>query len=135
MTYRNHLYILIFCSTILLLSFFLTIDGGSNVCLPILNKYPIHGICLFKEIFGIDCPTCGLTRSFISISHLHFENAWDFNRASIFIYVFVLFQIPYRICLIWKKQGLITDNYLKTSRSYSYVVAIILIANWFLELI
>ena len=61
---------------------------------------PLRTTCVFKLITGLDCPFCGLTRSFIAVSHLQFHQAWYFNRAGILIYLLVLWQIPYRLyCL------------------------------------
>ncbi|MFQ5788291.1 MAG: DUF2752 domain-containing protein, partial [Thermodesulfobacteriota bacterium] len=67
----------------------------------------IKGICPFKEITGLDCPTCGLTRSFIAISHMQFERAWHFNRMGIFLYIYLLIHISYRLALIWKLKNII----------------------------
>ena len=132
---KNNLYPLIICINILLFSIFLTIDNGI-VCFPII-KYPVHGFCLFKEIFGIDCPMCGLTRSFVSISHLHFADGWRFNRVGILIYLFVLWQIPYRSYLLWKEHSLGKYASMKTSKNYNPVglTFAILIINWFLNII
>ncbi|MEM7454548.1 MAG: DUF2752 domain-containing protein [Planctomycetota bacterium] len=48
-------------------------------------------------MFGMDCPSCGLTRAFISISHGQFMRAWHFNPASFLVYAFVASQIPWRL--------------------------------------
>ena len=36
-------------------------------------------LCLFRNITGITCPGCGMTRSLISTAHLHFEDAVVFH--------------------------------------------------------
>ena len=43
-----------------------------------LNKQ--HTICLFKNIFGIDCYGCGITRAVISGIQLDFESAMNYNK-------------------------------------------------------
>jgi len=48
-------------------------------------------------MFGISCPGCGLTRSFIAISHGNFSRAWKTNPASFLLYSFVLIQIPWHL--------------------------------------
>ena len=35
--------------------------------------------CVFKAVFGIPCPTCGITRSLAAISHFDFAAAFRFN--------------------------------------------------------
>ena len=42
-----------------------------------LNKQ--HTICLFKNIFGIDCYGCGITRAVLSGLHFNFEDAINYN--------------------------------------------------------
>ena len=53
-------------------------------------------------MLGIDCPGCGMTRAFISISHGKFARAWHLNHASIVVYFFVAVQIPWHAIQIWK---------------------------------
>lgn len=36
-------------------------------------------LCLFRNITGIACPGCGMTRSLIATAHLHFEDAILFH--------------------------------------------------------
>ena len=36
-------------------------------------------ICLFKNIFGIDCYGCGITRAVLSGLHFNFEDAINYN--------------------------------------------------------
>ena len=35
--------------------------------------------CLFKSVFGIECPGCGITRAYISILSLDIKKAFEFN--------------------------------------------------------
>jgi len=45
------------------------------------------GVCAFKEMTGLPCPGCGLTRSFISISHGQFAEAFRMHPLGPFIYL------------------------------------------------
>ena len=40
-----------------------------DICIP----------CIWKSIFGIHCPGCGLTTAFISLIELNFKNAFETN--------------------------------------------------------
>ena len=40
-----------------------------DICIP----------CLWKTIFGFNCPSCGLTHSFINIIQLNFKGAFESN--------------------------------------------------------
>ena len=83
----------------------------------------------------IDCPTCGLTRSFISISHFQLERAYYFNRIGLLIYIIVVLQIPYRVFCIVNNLKFIADKRLKLSSISIYLVGFTLIANWLYNLI
>ena len=50
----------------------------------------IPALCPFKNITGIECPGCGMTRAFISLIHGHPSDAARFNPFCFFL-VFVLF--------------------------------------------
>jgi len=43
---------------------------------------PFHFTCIFKKIFKISCPACGLTRGFISLLALDFKTALFYNILS-----------------------------------------------------
>ena len=96
-----HLFVLIVCLTILILSFQMTVRGQEFVFFPgaIL---PMPPSCSAQALLGISCPGCGLTRAFISISHGEWAKAWQFNAASFLVYLFVLAQIPWRGFQIWR---------------------------------
>ncbi len=70
--------------------------------IPFLGvTFPIASVCLSKGVLGIDCPGCGLTRSFAALSHGHFLDAVSFNPMGPLIYALCLFQIPYRAAILW----------------------------------
>src|SRR5688572_15347237 len=37
-------------------------------------------LCTSRLLFGIECPGCGLTRSFVALSSGDFASAWHYNR-------------------------------------------------------
>ncbi len=58
-----------------LLSTLLKAITDIDVCIP----------CLWKSIFGITCPGCGLTTAFINLIKLDFKNAFESNFLIFFI--------------------------------------------------
>ncbi|MFO0941652.1 MAG: DUF2752 domain-containing protein [Pirellulales bacterium] len=60
--------------------------------------------CATYRMFGVNCPGCGLTRSFVAISDGRVSDAWQLNPVGIFIYLFVLNQIPLACCF-WYSQS------------------------------
>jgi hypothetical protein len=64
-----------------------------------MNWLEGHGtICLFKNIFGIECWGCGITRAVVSVVQFEFKRAIEYNWK-----VVIVFPI---LCWIW-------FNYLK----------------------
>ncbi len=53
-----------FLCTVILMSF-----TGIDICIP----------CIWKTLFRIDCPGCGLTRAFIDFLHFNFKGAFERN--------------------------------------------------------
>jgi hypothetical protein len=80
---------------VILASLILRSDGLSGVYFP-GRQWAMPKTCSSKLIFGIDCPSCGLTRAFIAISQGRFQDAWQLNRISFLMYAFVLGQIPWQ---------------------------------------
>lgn len=49
-----------------------------------------------KKYYGWDCPGCGLTRSFISLSRGELVRAWQYNSGGPLLFLLIAIQIPYR---------------------------------------
>ena len=70
---------------------------GINILLLILlYNLPIetnHSLCIFKNITGRECYNCGMTRAFLSVLHLDFKQAMEYNWRVIIVfpYTFVLY--------------------------------------------
>jgi len=87
-------FISIFCFYFLFSTVLISISG-IDICIP----------CLWKSIFGVQCPGCGLTTAFISLIELNFKNAYETNWL---IFIIVPFGIYYLI-----------QNYFKFKRKYN----------------
>jgi len=97
----------------------------------ILPSMPL-GMCIFRDIVGIDCPACGITRSVNATFHLHFHDAFSFNPTgpivaflalALSIYFLTAVVVGNRIQIEWRKEV----------QAYSYIdwgLAILLIAGW-----
>ncbi|MCH8830738.1 MAG: DUF2752 domain-containing protein [Planctomycetes bacterium] len=51
--------------------------------------------CTFREVFGIPCPSCGMTTSFAHFVRGHFVDAARANVAGLFLAVACAVQIPW----------------------------------------
>ena len=71
--------------------------GGLSVTVPLLGtRISLPEACMSRRIFGISCPGCGLTRSFVATARGDFRSAVKWNAMGPVLFVVVLFQIPYR---------------------------------------
>lgn len=119
---------------VLLLSFSMSVAGQTSVFLPGTST-PMPETCTARLFFGIDCPGCGLTRSFISIGHGEFARAWHFNPAGFIVYLLFAVQIPW--------QSFQIHRLMKGLRSYERpwvyllptIAAIALIIQWIAKLV
>ena len=64
----------------------------SSVILKAVADIDICIPCIWKSIFGVLCPGCGLTTAFISLIKLNFNNAFETNWL---IFIIVPFGIYY----------------------------------------
>ena len=84
------------CASVLLLSAFLSLGSEpGQVLLPLLNR-PLPPLCQMKMLTGLDCPGCGLTRSFIALAHGQWRDSFRFNPAGPLWFAFLAIQIPYQ---------------------------------------
>lgn len=92
--YWLHVTFLAMSLGVILCSLIMTVEGPTTVRVPGL-PVAMPESCMSRRAWGIDCPGCGLTRSFISMSHGQVNNAFSFNPAGPLVYLFVLIQIPW----------------------------------------
>ncbi len=43
--------------------------------------------CMMKAVFGVGCPTCGMTRAFMALSHGDVVRAFHYNLAAPVVYL------------------------------------------------
>lgn len=59
-----------------------------------LNDY---SYCLHKQIFGFDCPGCGLTRAIYHFLHLNYQRALILNPSVVFALPAIISELSYQI--------------------------------------
>ena len=129
-----HLIFLVAALTVIVLSFTMTLIGPSLVYLP-GSAVPLPESCTARLLFGIDCPGCGLTRAFISISNGEFANAWKFNPASFVVYLFVVVQLPwqsFQLSRILRGRPCVEEIWIYILPA---LVAILLLTQWLVRLL
>ena len=100
---RYHGIILIAALLTIVLSGWLQLKNSEEIEIPFWGTLP--GICSWKNLIGIECPGCGLTRCFVEIGHGNWSNAWRYNPAGFLIFSLVIYQIPFRGIQLWRLRG------------------------------
>lgn len=97
------------------------------------NKYV--DVCLIKRATNIPCPSCGSTRSVISLTNGDFIEAFDFNPLG-YIVAFIMLIAPVWIFIdvLFKSNSLfrffqIMENRLKKTK-YATILILLIIINW-----
>ncbi len=126
---RQHAVWLGLSGLILSAAWLLQIDADGRVVLPVGNL-PVPETCTFHRLTGYGCPGCGLTRSFIAMARGSWWEAWSFHPLGGLVFVFVVFQIPYRSgCLVILARGSLRGSSLRvTNRVGVAILAIWLVA-------
>lgn len=85
--------------------------------------------CLFKSIFGIPCPGCGLTRGFRALFYGNFKEAFFYNILTIPIFLFlVIFLVLFVIDILCNRN--FVSRYLLFFTKYYYILIILVIISF-----
>ena len=58
--------------------------------------WEVPPLCLYSNLFGVECFGCGLTRSFTYMGHGDIHGAFDLHALGPLLYLVVLAQVPLR---------------------------------------
>jgi hypothetical protein len=127
-TPRHHWAIMAICAGVVLLSLLLEVHADGRVALRTLGAYPLPELCGCRVLFGIPCPGCGLTRSFIHLAHGRWMEAWHTHRLGWLLAGTVLIQFPYRMAALrWPERGRLDP---RIPRWFGAALIVLLIVNW-----
>jgi Protein of unknown function (DUF2752) len=78
-------------------AFLLKVDAGGGVAPNWFPRATLPGMCFSRTWLGIECPGCGLTRSFIALAHGDLSASLAYHRVGWVLALAVLLQFPYRM--------------------------------------
>ena len=91
----QHRHVIAASLLVMLASFLLTLDSQGRVSVPGTScSLPVF--CISRLFMQLECPGCGLTRSFVAFAHGDWQRAWEFHRLGWLLFLLVAGQIPYR---------------------------------------
>ena len=126
---RNKLYILLSAACAIgycwiMLSFFWSASDDNDA-----------GVCLFKHFTGIPCPSCGSTRSVLSIIHGDFSGSLALNPFGVILMlILVISPLWILIDVLYQKSSLLnfynrTELFLK-QRYIAVPAILVVLSNW-----
>ena len=59
--------------------------------IPLENICNGNTICIFTNLFGVECWGCGITRAIFSALHFRFHDALEYNRLFVVVLPLLLF--------------------------------------------
>lgn len=97
---------------------------------------PVPELCTIYIRFGIDCPGCGLTRTFIHMAHGQFLSAWQTNPVAILVFLFACLQIPMGAAqVIFRVRNSFTEAWGSWNDWGTACLLIALVLQWALRLL
>ncbi len=93
--------------------------------------------CMSRRIFGISCPGCGLTRSFVAMAHGQIDMAIGANATGPMLFVLCWLQIPYRILryLGYWQRFEFNPSCARAADTIIWIILIGLVLTWITKLI
>lgn len=79
---------------------FITVFAGVFIYSYFVNSLGDHITCVHQKYLGIDCPSCGMTRSFSALLHLDSKTALEWNKFGFQIFLFFAAQFLLRIIFL-----------------------------------
>ena len=60
--------------------------------IPAENVFNGKSICIFTNVFGVECWGCGITRAIFSALYFRFAEAWEYNRLVVIVLPLLMFE-------------------------------------------
>jgi len=131
---RAHMQWLVVCAALVVVATLLEVEPR-GVTLPGLPGRPLPGLCVSRTVFHMNCPTCGLTRSFVAMAHGRLRLAYHLHRLGPLGFLLLLLQVPLRAYAVFT--GALPRR-LRDPRVGGWLVAVLaiaLIGNWIVDLV
>jgi hypothetical protein len=127
----HHRFVLGLSVFVIVASFLLRQNDSDAVSIPGLGVN-LPPLCASRQWLGIDCPGCGLTRSFIKLAEGDFAASFRQHRLGWFMALAVVAQIPYRWFALKQtnRKGLVERRW---PMWFGWCLIGLLFVNWLLK--
>lgn len=73
------------------------------VAIALILYVALVRVCVFRAVFSIPCPFCGMTRAYLSLLNLDIVGAFQYHPLFLFIPIFLFFAFHYKMLKISSK--------------------------------
>ncbi|MEO2035387.1 MAG: DUF2752 domain-containing protein [Planctomycetaceae bacterium] len=131
---HRHREMLFISVVVVCLSFLLKVRPDQTVEFVFLPGWASPETCLSRGLWGVSCPGCGITRSFVYLAQGSLAKSIAVNRVGWLLAIATIVQIPYRSFLLhWlSKHGLPEPVPPMFNLLFSWTLIVALIGNWVL---
>ena len=126
---NTHKTYLVLALVFLILPAFLSFVPQDDRSVTLFSK-DLPSFCLTHSLFGVQCPGCGLTRSFVLLTHGRLREALGFHRVGPILYLYFLYQVFYRIYALRRLPGPLPKKLMLFQHYLALVIIGLLILNW-----
>jgi hypothetical protein len=118
---------------VVVLAFALEVRPDQRVAFRGFSAYPVPETCFSWAWFGIKCPGCGLTRSFIYLAQGDWSASVRMHRLGWVMALAVLLQFPYRLLSLARGNRAVLPAFLR--RLVAALLIVLLLGSWLLGLL
>jgi len=127
----RHWTMLILSTLVLAVSLAVSVRGSGEAGAVTWLGIELPVLCGSRAWFGIECPGCGLTRSFVALAAGDFTEAYRFHRVGWLLWLAVVMQIPFRVYSLWEMRTSTLERQWPDWFGYFLIAA--LLGNWVLK--
>ena len=124
----RHRILLALAAIVAALAWSLEVRPDERVAFRGFSRWPLPQSCYSRALFGVPCPGCGLTRSFVFLARGDWPAAWREHRLGWLLAGLVVLQFPYRLwALAAGKEARLSP---KVVTALAVALTILMFANW-----
>lgn len=125
---ERHWTMLWLSTAIVVFAFALQIAPSGHVAPSWAAYLSLPELCGSRALFGVECPGCGLTRSFIALAGGDFATSWNYHRIGWLLALAVVLQLPYRIFALRElRDGIVERSW---PQWFGWAILALLFGNW-----
>lgn len=130
---QRHGFFLALATVVAVLAWSLEVRPDERVAFRGFSHWPLPHSCYSRAVFGVPCPGCGLTRSFVYLARGNWQAAWQEHRLGWLLAGIVALQFPYRLWALSRGGNVALSP--RYATAFAIVLATLMLVNWGLRFV